>query len=72
MHEFWSERLALSTPIVERAIERGELPPGSDAIVIIETLIGAIWVRLLLTGEVIDDDLADSAARLVAAGALNQ
>lgn len=66
MHTFWAERLALTTPIVDRAIERGELPPSTDANLIIETLIGPMWVRLLLTGETIDDDLADRVATLVA------
>ena len=67
MHMFWSERLALTAPIIERAIEREELPPSTDANLIIETLIGPIWIRLLLTGEPIDVDLADRTAALVAA-----
>lgn len=66
MHTFWAERLALTTPIIERAIARGELPPSVDANLIIEALIGPIWVRLLLTGETIDNDLADRAAALIA------
>lgn len=69
MHSFWAERLAVSVPIIERAIERGDLPPDTDANLIIETLIGPIWVRLLLTGESITEELADSVAKLVAAGA---
>jgi AcrR family transcriptional regulator len=67
MHRFWAERLALTVPIVERAIERGEVPSSSDPNLIIETLIGPIWVRLLLTGETIDNDFADRVAKLVAA-----
>lgn len=69
MHGFWAERLAMSAAIVDRAVERGELPPTSDANLIIETLIGPLWVRLLLTGEPIDDKLAYRVAELVAAGA---
>lgn len=69
MHSFWADRLALSTVIVERAIERGELPGDADPNLIIETLIGPLWVRLLLTGEPISDELADRVAALVAAGA---
>lgn len=69
MHTFWAERLAASGAVVERAIERGELPPNSDANLIIETLIGPLWIRLLLTGEPISDDLADRVAELVTAGA---
>ena len=69
MHQFWAERLALSAAIVKRAVKRGELPPSSDANLIIETLIGPLWVRLLLTGETINTHLADSVAELVEAGA---
>lgn len=69
MHALWAERLAISATIVERAIERGELPPGSDPNLIIETLIGPIWVRLLLTGEPINNDLADRVSLLVISGA---
>jgi AcrR family transcriptional regulator len=66
MHTFWAERLSVTIPVVERAINRGELPASTDANLIIETLIGPMWVRLLLTGETIDDDLADRVAALVA------
>lgn len=69
MQAFWAERLAASATIAERAIERGELPPEADPNLIIESLIGPLWIRLLLTGEPITDDLADRAAELVAAGA---
>ena len=66
---FWSERLALTAAIVDRAVERGELAVGSDPLLIIETLIGPFYVRLLLTGEPIDVAFADGVAALVAAGA---
>jgi AcrR family transcriptional regulator len=66
MHTFWAERLALTVPIIDRAIEREEIPASSDANLIIETLIGPMWVRLLLTGEIIDNDFADRVAELVA------
>lgn len=69
MHAFWADRLARSGEVVERAIERGELPPGTEKNLIIESLIGPLWVRLLLTGEPITDDLADRVAQLVTTGA---
>lgn len=69
MHGFWAQRLALSAEVVERAVERGELPASTDANLIIETVIGPLWVRLLLTGEPITDELADRVVELVAAGA---
>lgn len=69
MRSFWAARLANSAVIVERAIERNELPPDADPNLIIESLIGPLWVRLLLTGEPITDGLADRVAGFVAAGA---
>ncbi len=72
MHTFWHERLAGSAPIVHRAIERGELPETTDPNLIIETIIGPLWVRLLLTGEPLTDELADRVAELVVAGATHQ
>ncbi len=70
MHGFWAHRLAVSSEIVERAIQRGELPPSADANLIIETVIGPLWVRLLLTGEPITDDFADQVVELVTDGIL--
>jgi AcrR family transcriptional regulator len=52
---FWAERLALDGIIVERAIDRGEAAPGTDPRHVIEAVIGPIHLRLLLTGESIDD-----------------
>jgi len=70
MHGFWSHRLALSGEVVERAIERGELPPTADANLMIEMVIGPLWLRLLLTGEPITEEVADRIVELVIAGAL--
>lgn len=69
MHEFWAGRFTNASVIVERAIERGELPADTDPDLLIEALIGPLWVRLLLTGLPITDRLADDIARLVASGA---
>jgi AcrR family transcriptional regulator len=69
MHGFWAHRLALTTTIVERAVERGELPPSTDATLIIESVIGPLYVRLLLTGEPITEELADQIVELVTRGA---
>jgi AcrR family transcriptional regulator len=72
MRTFWAERLTASGTIVDRAIERGELPPDTDPNLVIETLIGPLWIRLLLTGEPITNDLADRVAELVSVGATHQ
>ena len=67
-HAFWAERLRLTGAIVARAIARDELPADVDANVVIESLVGALYVRLLLTGEPLDDDVADQVAGAVASG----
>jgi hypothetical protein len=51
---FWAERLALDGVIVERAIERGEVAKGTPPGRVIESVLGPIHLRLLLTGERID------------------
>ena len=66
--DFWAERFALTGTIVDRAVERGELPERTDSRLVIETLIGPMYVRLLLTGEPVDRAFADRVAALVAAG----
>jgi AcrR family transcriptional regulator len=66
---FWAERLELNGQVVERAIARGELPQHTDSNLVIETLIGPLFMRLLLTGEPINADVATAVARLVATGA---
>ena len=68
MPRFWSERLQLTGTIVARAVARGEAPSDVDANLVIETLIGPLYVRLLLTGEPIDRAVADEVARIIAAG----
>ena len=53
-HRFWDERLALDAAIVERAIERGEVAAGTEPRTVIESVLGPIHLRLLLTGEPVD------------------
>lgn len=47
---FWDERLTLASVMVERGIERGELPAGTDARRLVEMLVAPLHVRLLLLG----------------------
>jgi AcrR family transcriptional regulator len=60
---FWARRLALDTTIVRRAGERGETAV-TDAPVI-ETLLGALYFRTLVTGEPLDDAFIESVVELV-------
>ncbi|MEL6984889.1 MAG: TetR/AcrR family transcriptional regulator [Actinomycetota bacterium] len=69
MRDFWAERFQLASAVVERAVERGELQADVDPGLLIETLIGPLWIRLLLTGGPITAEVADDVAAMVAAGA---
>jgi AcrR family transcriptional regulator len=66
--EFWAVRLALTETVVERAVARGEVRADVDARAVIETLIGPIYVRLLLTGEPLDASFVEEVAAIVARG----
>jgi hypothetical protein len=46
---FWDERLSRSSALVERAIERGELPAGVVPRELVETAAGPIYFRVLFT-----------------------
>jgi AcrR family transcriptional regulator len=66
---FWTGRLEALRPVVERGISRGELRPGTDAGLLLETLIAPLHGRLLLTGEPVDEELGERIVDLVLNGA---
>jgi len=67
---FWAERLALDGAIVERAIARGEVALTTDPTQVIEAVIGPIHLRLLLTGQPIDDTFLERTVDTVVDGVL--
>jgi AcrR family transcriptional regulator len=56
---FWSRRLDALSPVVARGVERGDLRADVDARVLLEMVVAPIHGRLLLTGEPVDDGLAE-------------
>lgn len=48
--QFWQERLTLDGQIVQRAIERGDIPPDTNARSVIEAVLGPLHLRFLITG----------------------
>jgi AcrR family transcriptional regulator len=48
---FWRERLDVGAAVVARGIARGELPPSTDADLLIEGLLAPIYLRVLLSGQ---------------------
>jgi AcrR family transcriptional regulator len=67
-HRFWDERLALDGVIVEQAIERGEVPPDTQPRQVIESVLGPIHLRLLLTSEPINDAFLSGVVDVVVDG----
>jgi AcrR family transcriptional regulator len=62
---FWETRYGAIKVMFDRAVDRGELPKGTDARVAIELLIAPIHFRNLLTREASDDHFADQLATYV-------
>ncbi len=54
---FWQNRIDRTRVMFDRAVTRGELPSGSDAVAALELLIGALYFRILLTRQPLDDDV---------------
>jgi AcrR family transcriptional regulator len=67
VRQFWSRRFALNREVITRAIERGDLPVGTDPDLLIEMSIGPLYLRLLVTGKPIDGVYAERIARAVLA-----
>jgi AcrR family transcriptional regulator len=66
---FWARRLDALSPVVARGVERGDLRADCDARLLLEMLVAPIHGRLLLTGEPVDDDLAEQLVEVVLNGA---
>lgn len=47
---FWDERFARAAVMVERAVDRGELPPGTDARLLLEAVVAPLHLRVSLLG----------------------
>lgn len=66
---FWAARLYALRTVVERDIARGDLRPDTDGRLLLETIVEPVHGRLLLTGEPVDDALAERLVDLVLDGA---
>jgi AcrR family transcriptional regulator len=69
LSRFLAARAATMTVIVDRARLRGELPPGTEAARVIQTVTALIYYRLFIAGEPASEQLADGAAATAAAAA---
>ena len=66
---FWSTRTEVDAEMVDRAIARGEIPRETDRHLVIEAMLGAMYFRVLLTGQELDDEFLEGLADMVATGA---
>ena len=66
LFEYGPRRAAV---VIERAIERGELPAGTDPAPVLRTLIAPIYFLLTVTAEPVDPAAADHAAQIALAAA---
>lgn len=62
-NNFWRSRFAGSAQIIDRAVERGELPVNTDPGDVIELLVAPAYLRLLLLDRPIDNRLLDRSVR---------
>ena len=68
-HRFWLTRSTLVTPMIQRAVERGQLPPGTAPEEVIKHVGAPLYYRLLVLAEPLTPDAADLAAAVTAAAA---
>jgi AcrR family transcriptional regulator len=52
---YWRRRLEMLRALFAKAVARGEFPRSADPIEVIEMLIAPLYLRVLLTGESLDD-----------------
>jgi AcrR family transcriptional regulator len=66
--KFWNDRFTRASAILDRAEDRGELRPGVDRFLAIETLVGPLYLRFLLTREPLNESVLESVVDLVLTG----
>ncbi|MEU4549281.1 TetR/AcrR family transcriptional regulator [Nonomuraea dietziae] len=67
--QVFDDRFRRAEPVVARAVERGELPEGTDPSELLKALAAPVYFRLLVTGEPVDEITAERAALLTLAAA---
>lgn len=60
---FWEERFRCSGAVVDRAIARGEIPPGTDPRAVLEMAAGPVYFRALFTVDAVTPAYLSETAR---------
>ncbi len=63
--DYIRSRRAPMRVVLERGLERGELPPDVDIEILLDALLGPVLYRRLLSGDVLDDAFIDGLIALV-------
>jgi AcrR family transcriptional regulator len=66
--QFWLTRYGANRILVERAVERGELPANIDPQILLEAFIAPVHFRLLQTRQPVTDRYLETLADLVVRG----
>ncbi|MFF7649087.1 TetR/AcrR family transcriptional regulator C-terminal ligand-binding domain-containing protein [Streptomyces sp. NPDC007983] len=69
LHRFYEIRVEEWAPCVRQAIDRGEIPEGTDAHEVVRAVSAPLYHRLLTSGLPLDEAAADRAAEAAAAAA---
>ena len=70
--DFWQARYEVARIIVDRAVDRRELPDGTDPRLVIEMVIAPLHFRALLTRQSIDTELIENIVDAVERGFAQQ
>lgn len=66
--ELTRRRRDAAATVIQRAVERGALPVGTDPVVVIEAIVGPLYYRLLMTREPVGrSDVVDLVGRALRA-----
>jgi hypothetical protein len=66
---YFDEQAVRATPLIRKAIDRGELPANTDANALLTTFRAPLFYRMVTTGEPIDEDSVAQTTRVTLAAA---
>ncbi|MBC9714007.1 TetR/AcrR family transcriptional regulator [Streptomyces sp. TRM66268-LWL] len=69
LHRFYAVRIEEWAPCVEQAVQRGELPAGTDAHEVVRAVSAPLYYRFLASGDPLDEAVAERAAGAAVAAA---
>jgi AcrR family transcriptional regulator len=67
--QFWASRLQAVRPMLDRAVQAGQLPRGTDPAQVIGAIAAPLYFRLLVSSEPVTQRAADAAAAAALAAA---